>query len=139
MTFLGVPKDENDWLKYEGHCKIFCGETHIVEDDEDNEYDDNGDDNEQLYNWILESTDITKNKIIAGLQTVGVRCENIQFTKEDSFYGTRMCTCICYYNKPYEIYNSDFFIEGLTEFSFMRSHPGRLLEFWFKKRINYYK
>ena len=126
--YLGYPKDESEWLCYQGTCVLFAGNKDVFEnsiDDSDYEPD--------FKEWILESEEETKRRLIVGLQTVGVRCAEITIKWTDEHRGMRCCECICYYNKPYQIYHSDFFIdaERLSAFDFV-SGP---FEFGFDKRM----
>jgi hypothetical protein len=116
-NFIGIPINENEWLKYEGHCIIFAGKIKCNKKNK----------------WIMESDDITKNKLILGLLNVGIKCNDVEIEWSDKVDGTKKCKCICYYNKPYEIYNSEFFIDGITQSSYCPSCP---LEFYFEKRID---
>lgn len=119
-NYLGIPKNENEWLKYKGHCTIFCGEKI----DKDNLYPEYGD------KWILEPENITTEKLIKGLKSVGVKVHDIIFTKEFLNDGLRICECVCHYNKSYEVYNSEFFIEGLSSSEYNTS-----LEFYFSELL----
>ena len=100
VPFLGIPKDENEWLTYEGTCLLFCGT-------EQKDYD------EYVY-WEFEPEEISKDKLIRGFETVGVRCISIEIIETHWREGQRKCKFICLYNKPYQVYNSDFFIKGLS-------------------------
>lgn len=111
--YLGLPKNETEWLKYQGTCVIFSGNV--------KETDEYGCDI-----WIMETEEETVRKLINGLDTVGVKCDFITILWTDVTFGTRCCKCVCYYNKPYEIYYSDFFIKGLSNYEF-----GDELEFGF--------
>lgn len=121
-TYLGFPKDENDWLKYEGICIIFAGIEKINKELEENET--------EFYD--MEEEEITKNKLIEGLKSVGVKCEEISFKWSDEKSGQRCCKCIVYYNKPYQIYTNNFFIKNLTQFA---TEPDCPLEFSLMKLL----
>lgn len=108
-TYLGIPKDENDWLKYEESCIIFAGIEKINKELEEDETD-------FYVTYDMEEEEITKNKLIEGLKSVGVKCEEINFEWTNEKTGQRCCNCIVYYNKPYQIYINDFFIKSLTQF-----------------------
>lgn len=110
--------------KYVGQCTIFCG---INQDEEDIGTD---------YNWYLEPEEDTKTKLIAGLKSVGVTCESIEFTKSSFEEGIRHCTCICYWNKIYISYDDDFFIKGLSSFAFERNREDKQMEFYFSQQLN---
>jgi hypothetical protein len=125
-TYLGIPKDENDWLKYEGSCIIFAGIEKINKELEEDESD-------FYVTYDMEEEEITKNKLIEGLKSVGVKCEEISFKWADEETGQRCCKCIVYYNKPYQIYINDFFITGLTQFGF---NPDSPLEFSLMKLLS---
>lgn len=118
-TYLGIPKDENEWLKYHGSCILFCGKYR------EKEYGD----------LVMETEEETKTRLINGLASVGVKCLHITFKWTDENQGTRSCECICEYNKPYEIHFSEFFIKGLTSFEFDSENPNCQLEFSFISRI----
>jgi hypothetical protein len=96
LEYLGIPVDETEWLKYKGECIIFAGVKKIIDDDENED------------EWIMETEDETKNRLSIGLLSVGVICDDIIFKWCDKDSGQRICECICYYNKPYQIYNSEF-------------------------------
>lgn len=98
--YLGIPKNENDWIRYRGGCQIFAGKT--LEDDV----------------WLMESEDETKTKLTNALERKGIRCENIKFSHENVSTGERICDVICSYNKPYRIHHDDFYLEGITTFDF---------------------
>ncbi len=119
--YLGFPKNEDEWLKYVGKTIIFVGTKY----DEDNDC------------WELETEDETKTKLINGLKTVGVICEDIQINWECTIEGTRYCECICLYNKPYQVYVSEFFINGLSnsDKSEMPDTYVPQLEFYFDKLL----
>lgn len=112
--FLGIPKDETEWLKYRGECIVFAGNLY---DEEEGEY-------------IMESEEDTKERLICGLLSVGIKCDkkNVQFQWTDKTTGERSCCCTCYYNKPYQVYYSEFFIK---DFPVLNS----TLEFTFTKRL----
>lgn len=121
--YLGIPSNENEWLKYKGQCIIFAGLSEKINEDGCSE------------GWIMESEEKTKERLIKGLESVGVKCENISFKWCDIKEGQRSCECICYYNKPYQIYNSEFFITGLTSFYFDAENINSQLEFIFTERL----
>lgn len=125
-TFLGIPKDETEWLKYEGECVIFAGIKNQLD-----QYDEI-DETCNFYCWDFESDDITKMKLIEGLKTVGVKCDSVIIKKRNDSDGTKVCKCICYYNKPYQVYYSEFFIDNLSNF-YSSNSP---LEFYFVKKID---
>lgn len=127
--FLGIPKDETEWLKYEGECMIFAGIK--------NQFDqyDEIDETCNFYCWDFENDDITKMKLIEGLKTVGVKCDSVIIQKRNNSDGTKLCKCICYYNKPYQVYYSEFFIENLSNFYSSNGSNGPL-EFYFVKKID---
>jgi len=135
-NYLGVPKDLNDWIKYEGKCIIFAAKARWSDMNGEipiDQYDQYDEDDETTL-WIMEDEEITKTKLIEGLSSVGVKCESVTIEREDIHNnGVRFVSCICYYNKPYEVYNSEFFIEGLSQFPPSRNCP---LEFYFKSRID---
>lgn len=99
--YLAIPKDENDWIRYLGRCDIFAGK--FIKDDM----------------WIMEPEDETISKLANALEKAGIKCETITFELEDIKDGVRHCNVICYYNKPYEPYNDDFYLSGLTTFDFI--------------------
>ncbi len=99
--YLAIPKDENDWIRYLGRCTIFAGK--FIEDDM----------------WVMEPEDETIAKLASALEKAGIKCETITFDSEDTKDGVRYCNVICSYNKPYEPYNDDFYLPGLTTFDFM--------------------
>ncbi len=117
-TYLGVPKDENEWLKYEGTCIIYAGIERINKElEEDEQYwDEYGFYIMEKKVYIMENEETTKNKLIEGLKSVGVKCEKINFEWTNEKTGQRCCNCIVYYNKPYQVYTNDFFIKSLTQF-----------------------
>jgi hypothetical protein len=117
--YLGYPKDETEWLKYEGCCSLFSG---IVDGD--------GSEPEE---WQFESEEVTKLKLIEGLKAVGVVCQSVTISWANKESGVRHCKCICYYNKPYQPYKNDFYIKGLSEYPpYYNSVP---LEFGLSKLI----
>jgi len=121
--FLGIPKDENEWLLYETTVTIFAGTNKLNDEDYWDEI-------EYSTYWEMEAIDITKNKLIKGLEKVGVRCESFIVINENTRDGTRLCKCICSYNKPYEVYHSEFFLEGIGF-----DDESTTLEFCFEKRL----
>lgn len=125
-VYLGQPNDDNDWLNYLGSCRIFAGIKYV---EYDPEYEDELLD--EPY-WIMEDQDIIKNKLTEELNKVGVKCENI-IIHNDTEDGLMHCKCECLYNKPYIVYESEFFLDGLSEFPPENRGP---LEFYFEKRIN---
>ena len=115
-TFLGIPKDENEWLKYETMTITLFAATHrYCENEAIQSLDQTTDDTTEY--WILEDDETTTNKLIDGFKTVGVICEYVEIIKTDIYEGKKKVKCICSYNKPYEVYNSDFFIKGLSMYS----------------------
>lgn len=129
MSFLGIPSDETEFLKYRGICTLFAGKSKVTEI-ADNEYGF-----EQEYeSWIMETEEDSKSRLIKGLESVGVKCSEIIIKWTDMEEGQRCCECVCYYNKPYQVYNSDFFIKGLTTFSFVDPADGEL-EFSLMERL----
>ncbi len=141
--YLGFPKDENDWIKYEGNCQIFSGIKRTClfggkydEENDDqyvNEYDiDEDSDCHSWGDYIFEEEEITKNKLIEGLKTVGIKCDSVEIVNEDFIQGYRQCKCVCYYNKPYIQYISELFIENLSTFNPKYNSP---LEFYFTKKL----
>ncbi len=96
--------------RYEGRCVIFAGKEFIEED----EY------------WDLETEEETIARLLKGIETIGVICKSVTIGWTDENTGQRYCVCECYYDKPYEVYNSDFFINGLYEF---HDSPETPLEF----------
>jgi hypothetical protein len=147
--YLGFPKNETEWLKYEGHCILFCSnnpekeaylrecaatydnavqEGRLTEEIEEmycNEY--------LLCTRELESDEITKDRLIQGLATIGVRCEEVSVNWTDCIAGTKSCTCICYYNKPLT-YTTEFFIKDMSSFAFEDPETATM-EFHFSKRL----
>lgn len=121
--YLGIPENENEWLKYKGSCVIFAGKEKIFDDDGYEE------------GWVMETEDETKSRLYNGLLNVGVICGSINFIWTEENQGQRYCECICYYNKPYQIYNSEFFIKGLTSFDFDSNNPDAELEFVFDEKL----
>jgi len=113
--FLGIPKDETEWLKYKGECIIFAG---IL--------DDKGE-------YSMESEEDTKERLICGLISVGIKCDkkDVLFQWIDKTTRQCSCCCTCYYNKPYQVYYYEFFIKGLSSFNIDHS----TLEFIFTKRL----
>ena len=99
--YLAIPKDENDWIRYRGRCMLFSGK--FIEDEL----------------WVMEPEDVTKTKLAIALEKAGIKCESISFDYEDTKDGVRYCNVICAYNKPYEPYNDDFYLPGLTTFDWM--------------------
>ncbi len=149
MEYLGVPKDNNDWLKYQGRCNIFTGIKKIIDDiddaqmkspyrmeeNEDTFIDETESDTEIDYSnlpWEMQEDEDTKRDIITALEKEGVRCESVEIERRDIYTGIKYCVCVCYYNKPYAIYHSEFFLEGLSGFEGMPNSP---LEFYFEKLI----
>ena len=129
--YLGIPKNENEWLKYIGGCVIYCGKYRVSNV---NQWD-----NDYIHAPIvMETEEETKSRLINGLASVGVKCEDVVFKWTDANNGTRCCACVCYYNKPYQVYNSEFFIKGLTEQEFESQNPNCQLEFSFYRRIEEY-
>lgn len=127
FPYLGVPTSEEQWLKYVGACIIFAGKEKVKE------YYEDGTETICKEVWIMETEEETKERLRNGLLSVGVKCEEItiKWTSE----CTRCCECICLYNKPYQVYNSEFFIKGLSEFE-DNEHGYRCpLEFHFSKNI----
>lgn len=100
--------NESEWIQYEGRCNIFAG-LRQIEDPDSLEFC------HAPKIWTFEAEEITKDKLINGLSTVGVKCKAVIFERTDNVDGTRFCKCVCYYNKPYIPYESEFFIKGLTE------------------------
>ncbi len=82
--------------------------------------------------WDMQDDEDTKRDIINALKLVGVRCESVNIASFDIYDGTKICDCVCYYNKPYQVYNSEFFLNGLSGFPFSNCP----LEFYFSKRID---
>ena len=139
--FKGIPKDENEWLKYETMTITLFAATHRYCENEGIQSleatDEKTDDTTEY--WILEDDTTTTNKLIDGLKSVGVICESVEIIKSDIYEGKKQVKCICSYNKPYQVYNSDFFIKGLSMYT-----PDELgydywcqsqLEVCFKRRI----
>ena len=124
MTFLGI---ESEWLKYEGRCIIFVGLFKDIKYDK--EYNEEIDDG-----WILENENETTKRLINGLTIHGIKCDEIMFEWEDKMRGTRSCKCICYYNKPYETYHSEFFLKGFATDEFTIGDES-FMEFYFTKRL----
>ena len=119
--FLGIPKDENEYLKYEGTVTLFVGNGNKIED---------------VYGYEMHEVEpekMTIEKLEKGLESVGVKCLAIEIIDEDVYRGLRTCKCVCLYNKPYQIYHSEFFIKGLTRFE---ESPEVPLEFGFTKRLD---
>lgn len=115
---LGMPANENDWLKYIGSCNIFAGTEQIEEED----------------GWHLEPPEVTIAKLTTALERVGIRCLHVEIICELITEGTRAIKCICEYNKPYYVHDSDFYLDGLTEFDFNRYRTDNILEFSFLSR-----
>lgn len=121
---MGVPKDENEWLKYEGFCTLFAG-AELNEPYTGDPYD--------YPFWTMEDEDLTRLKLSEALKTVGVVCDFKDITLNPDIYeGTVQCVCICYYNKPYQVYNSEFFLNNLTQSNDFH-WP---VEFYFKSRLD---
>ena len=128
--FLGIPKNETEWLCYNGTCVVFVGLEKVYED-----YDSDYPDYEpEFVELSLESEEETKRRLIAGIQTVGVRCEEIKFKWTDKYNGLRCCECVCYYNKPYQVYKSEFFIDAEGLIAFEDCQVGSF-EFSFDRRL----
>lgn len=123
--YLGIPSSETEWLKYKGKCIIFAGKEKVIDE---NEYD-------EKWIWNMETEEETKTRLTEGLQSIGVKCESIMFKWSDIKEGQRSCECICYYNKPYQVYLSDFFIKGLSTFDFDAENTNSELEFTFSERL----
>ncbi len=121
--YLGIPKDENEWLKYQGCCTIFTGinlNEPYTNDPTDYQF------------WDMQLDEYTKQDLIAALELKGVKCESVNIVSTDIYDGTKRCECVCYYNKPYQVYNSEFFLDNLSGFSFSSGS----LEFYFSKRLD---
>ncbi len=128
-TYLGKPFSEQEWLKYLGICRIFAGLKYNEYDPETEGSDEYGYDDY----WTMEDQESIKNKLIAELAAVGVKCQEINIVHQDYFTGLMHCECVCLYNKPYIVYESEFFLKGLSEFPTDNRAP---LEFYFEKRID---
>ena len=122
--FLGNPQNEDEWLHYEGRCILFVGDK--------KKYNKNTNEDE----WILETDEIIQNKLKMGLDKYGVQIKSIEYEWTNTYEGTVSCVCSCFYNKPYQVYFSEFFIQGLTSFELEKDNPNSVLEFYFSKRIH---
>lgn len=128
-------------FKYVGTCKIFCGSA---QDDEDKG---------TYFNWYLEPEEITKNKIIAGLGSVGIECIEVTIEKESFEEGTRICRCVCYYDRmycdddeiemyeetigfaPQPMYKATFYVDGLCNCSSDYDNDDKQFEFCFDELV----
>ena len=131
--FKGIPKNENEWLKYETMTITLFAATHRYCENTGihslEETDEKTDDTTEY--WILEDDEITTNKLIDGLKTVGVICESVDIIKTNIYEGKKQVKCICCYNKPYQVYNSDFFIKGLSTYN-----PDELVyDYWCQSQL----
>lgn len=124
LKYLGIPSDETEWLKYKGTCILFAGKEKQLDEDMD-DYDQ----------WIMESEEETKVRLTDGLKQMGVKCESISFKWCDRDNGQRLCECIVYYNKPYQVYISEMFIKGLSSFEFDKDNTNSELEFCLIERM----
>jgi hypothetical protein len=119
MPYLAIPKDENDWIRYVGHCNIFAGK--FMEDDQ----------------WVMEPEDETIAKLATALEKAGIKHETTTFDWEDTRDGVRRCTVICSYNKPCT-YHEEFYLPGLTSFDwiYLENNPYNFhLEFYLAKLL----
>ena len=108
-----------------GSCVIFTGVqlmTSLEEMEEyfvDSYYDYDGQDK-----WIMEDDEKTKAKLVAGLSSVGIKCEadNITIEWTDDTDGTKLCKCAFtsqqlpsdYYQSLLENGYLDIYIEKLS-------------------------
>jgi hypothetical protein len=92
--------------QYKGHCILFVGKDYDHVDDI----------------WIMESEEDTIIRLKNALEKLDINCSSIAFKWTDEITGQRCCVCDCVYNKPYETYHSElfieFFIEGLCQCSY---------------------
>ena len=102
-----MTESDSTWVQYTGRCMIFAGIEQIEDPD-----------SVELHGipkiWTMEAEEITKHKLINGLLTIGVKCDSVVITMTFPDHGLRMCRCVCYYDKPYNPYESELFIKGLT-------------------------
>lgn len=117
--YLGIPKNKNDWLLYEGSCTIFAGRIRIPG------------------GWDFETAEETSAKLIEAFKKVGVKCKKVTIQSQDFINGTRYCVCVCAYNKPYKEYGNEFNLSGLADSSepfeneFYTEHLRSIIKFKF--------
>lgn len=104
---LGVPKDENEWLAYRAITGLFVGTRKVNEDADDDDQE-----------WIFEPEEVSRAKLIAGFEAVGLKCQSIKFSQKNTHYGTYHCDCVVLYNKRMEDH-AEFYLPDLTESAHM--------------------